>query len=134
MDGLRVEWLWADPLERDTILDSGDPPREPGRRSEAMSSTVAILLAIALLAGNAFFVGAEFAVISARRSVIEPMAEQGSGSACRTLGAMENVSMIACAQWWASPCVLWASALWVNWLSLTSSSHLWPRLDSLRAG
>lgn len=31
MDGLRVEWLRADPLERDTILDSGDPPRESGR-------------------------------------------------------------------------------------------------------
>ena len=31
-----------------------------------------------LLAANAFFVGAEFAVISARRSQIEPRAEAGS--------------------------------------------------------
>ncbi len=77
-----------------------------------MSSTVAILLAIALLAGNAFFVGAEFAVISARRSVIEPMAEQGSGSARRTLGAMENVSMmLACAQLGITVCSLGLGAL-----------------------
>ena len=34
-----------------------------------------------LLAFNAFFVGAEFAVISARRSQIEPKAEAGSKAA-----------------------------------------------------
>ena len=33
---------------------------------------------VVLLVANAFFVGAEFAVISARRSQIEPRAEQGS--------------------------------------------------------
>jgi len=57
------------------------------------------LLTIALLAGNAFFVGAEFAVISARRSSIEPKAEEGSRAARIVLWAMENVSlMLACAQ------------------------------------
>ena len=47
-----------------------------------MSTTTAIVLAILLLAGNAFFVGAEFALISARRSQIEPLAQAGSRS-CR---------------------------------------------------
>lgn len=57
------------------------------------------ILTIALIAGNAFFVGAEFAVISARRSSIEPKAEAGSRSAKIVLWAMENVSlMLACAQ------------------------------------
>ncbi|WP_062212977.1 hemolysin family protein [Demequina oxidasica] len=57
------------------------------------------LLVIGLLLANAFFVGAEFAVISARRSSIEPRAEAGSKSAKTVLWAMENVSlMLACAQ------------------------------------
>jgi CBS domain containing-hemolysin-like protein len=54
---------------------------------------------IGLLLANAFFVGAEFAVISARRSSIEPRAEQGSRAARTVLWAMENVSlMLATAQ------------------------------------
>lgn len=54
---------------------------------------------IALLLANAFFVGAEFAVISARRSQIEPRAEEGSRAARTVLWAMENVSlMLATAQ------------------------------------
>lgn len=58
-----------------------------------------VLLVVALLLTNAFFVGAEFAVISARRSSIEPRAEAGSKSARTVLWAMENVSlMLACAQ------------------------------------
>ncbi len=57
------------------------------------------LLTVALIAANAFFVGAEFAVISARRSSIEPRAEEGHRSAKIVLWAMENVSlMLACAQ------------------------------------
>ncbi|HWJ85036.1 MAG TPA: hemolysin family protein [Cellulomonas sp.] len=64
-----------------------------------MSSTTALLVAVALLAANAFFVGAEFAIISARRSAIEPRAEAGDRRARTVLWAMENVSlMLACAQ------------------------------------
>lgn len=52
-----------------------------------------------LLVANAFFVGAEFAVISARRAQIEPRAEAGSRPAKLTIKAMENVSlMLATAQ------------------------------------
>ena len=47
-----------------------------------------------LLAINAFFVGAEFAVISARRSQIEPKAEAGGRAAKTTLYAMENATMM----------------------------------------
>jgi CBS domain containing-hemolysin-like protein len=59
----------------------------------------ALLLAVALLLLNAFFVGAEFAVISARRSQIEPLAAEGRRSARTTLWALEHLSlMLACAQ------------------------------------
>jgi CBS domain containing-hemolysin-like protein len=52
-----------------------------------------------LLVTNGFFVGAEFAVISARRAQIEPLANSGNQAAKLTLRAMENVSlMLATAQ------------------------------------
>ncbi len=50
-----------------------------------------------LLAINAFFVGAEFAVISARRSQIEPLAEAGSRAAKTTLWAMEHATLMLAA-------------------------------------
>jgi CBS domain containing-hemolysin-like protein len=49
---------------------------------------------VVLLAINAFFVGAEFAVISARRSQIEPKAEAGSRAAKSTLWAMEHATLM----------------------------------------
>jgi CBS domain containing-hemolysin-like protein len=58
-----------------------------------------ILIALLLLLANGYFVGAEFALISARRSLIEPRAAEGSRAAVMTLGAMERVSqMLAGAQ------------------------------------
>ncbi|MGV8877366.1 MAG: hemolysin family protein [Rhodoglobus sp.] len=47
-----------------------------------------------LLVVNAFFVAAEFAVISARRSQIEPRAEAGSRSAKTALWAMEHATLM----------------------------------------
>lgn len=61
--------------------------------------TVALLVAVLLLAANAFFVGAEFALMSARRSSVEPLAEAGDRRAVTVLWAMEHVSlMLAAAQ------------------------------------
>jgi CBS domain containing-hemolysin-like protein len=54
----------------------------------------ALVLGVLLLIGNAFFVGAEFALIAARRSQIEPRAEEGSRMARTTLHAMEHVSLV----------------------------------------
>lgn len=50
-----------------------------------------------LLAVNAFFVGAEFAVISARRSQIEPLADAGSRPAKTALWAMEHATLMLAA-------------------------------------
>ena len=59
-----------------------------------MNSGTAILLALVLLLGNAFFVAAEFALVSARRTQIEPRAEAGNRFARTTLRAMENMSEV----------------------------------------
>ena len=62
---------------------------------------------VVLLAGNAFFVGAEFAVISARRSQIEPRAAEGSKAARTTLWAMEHATlMLATSQLGITVCSL----------------------------
>ena len=72
-----------------------------------MSTGFAIANSAVLLVGNAFFVGAEFALISARRSEIEPRAEAGGRAAQITLRAMENVSlMMAGAQLGITVCSL----------------------------
>ena len=58
-----------------------------------------IVWLVVLLGSNAFFVAAEFAVISARRSQIEPKADAGSRSAKTALWAMEHATlMLACCQ------------------------------------
>ncbi|NKX54525.1 hemolysin family protein [Arthrobacter mobilis] len=72
-----------------------------------MNPEAGIFWLVILLLGNAFFVGAEFAVMSARRSQIEPLADAGSRRAKTTLWAMENVSlMLACAQLGITVCSL----------------------------
>lgn len=77
-----------------------------------MSPVLALTISLFLLIGNAFFVGAEFALISARRSVIEPRAEEGGWAAKITLHAMERVSlMMAGAQLGITLCTLGLGAL-----------------------
>ena len=59
-----------------------------------MSDWAGLIWLVVLLAVNAFFVAAEFAVISARRSQIEPLANKGKASAKTALYAMEHVSLM----------------------------------------
>ena len=64
-----------------------------------MDNTLGLLLAVLLIAVNAFFVGAEFSLISARRDRLEAMAEQGRAGAVTVLRAGEQLSsMLAGAQ------------------------------------
>lgn len=72
-----------------------------------MSDWAGIGWLVVLLAVNAFFVGAEFAVISARRSQIEPLAERGKRSARTALYAMEHATlMLATSQLGITVCSL----------------------------
>jgi CBS domain containing-hemolysin-like protein len=77
-----------------------------------MSEPLALVIAIALLLGNAFFVGAEFALVAARRTRIEPKADAGSARARSTLAAMRQVSlMMAGAQLGITLCTLGLGAV-----------------------
>jgi CBS domain containing-hemolysin-like protein len=53
-----------------------------------------LLVTLLLLAANAFFVGAEFAAMSARRSQLEPLAEQGSKGARSALDALQHTGVL----------------------------------------
>ena len=64
-----------------------------------MGDFFGVVLTVLLLAANAFFVGAEFALISARRDRLEALAEQGKHSAVTVIRAGENLPvMLAGAQ------------------------------------
>lgn len=77
-----------------------------------MSDGLAITLAVALLIGNAFFVGAEFALVAVRRTAVEGAAAAGKRGARLTLRAVENVTlMMAGAQLGITVCSLGLGAI-----------------------
>ncbi|QEU96458.1 hemolysin family protein [Streptomyces kanamyceticus] len=68
---------------------------------------VQLLIGLATLVVNAFFVGAEFALISVRRSQIEPYAEDGNKRAKSVLWGLRHVSaLLAAAQLGITLCTL----------------------------
>ncbi|MFF0454665.1 hemolysin family protein [Nocardia africana] len=62
-----------------------------------MGDLFGLLLTVVLLGANAFFVGAEFALISARRDRLETLAAQGKRGAGTVIGAAEHLSMMLAA-------------------------------------
>jgi CBS domain containing-hemolysin-like protein len=77
-----------------------------------MSNWLGILIALALLGLNALFVAAEFALISARRTQLEPAANAGSSTARLALRAVENVGQaMAAAQLGITICSLGLGAV-----------------------
>lgn len=70
-----------------------------------MSTPVALIVTVALLAGNAFFVGSEFAITSSRRAQLEPLAQAGDARAATALWALQHISrMLATAQLGVTVC------------------------------
>ncbi|MBT2385260.1 hemolysin family protein [Streptomyces sp. ISL-11] len=68
---------------------------------------VQLLIGLATLVVNAFFVGAEFAMISVRRSQIEPFADRGDRRADSVLWGLRHVSaLMAAAQLGITLCTL----------------------------
>jgi CBS domain containing-hemolysin-like protein len=64
-----------------------------------MGDVLSVILTLVLLMANGFFVGAEFALISARRDRLEALAEQGKHSAVTVIRAGQNLPvMLAGAQ------------------------------------
>ncbi len=77
-----------------------------------MNDGLALLAVVALLGLNAFFVGAEFALISARRDRLETMVDAGTSGAGTVLRASEHLSMmLAAAQLGITICSLALGAL-----------------------
>src|ERR1700710_158271 len=58
------------------------------------SDIFGVLLTVLLLAANAFFVGSEFALISARRDRLQALAQQGKKSAVTVIRAGEQLSLM----------------------------------------
>ena len=68
---------------------------------------VQLLIGLATLVVNAFFVAGEFALISVRRSQIEPLAQEGDRRAKSVLWGLEHVSaLLAAAQFGITLCTL----------------------------
>ncbi|MGC1739676.1 hemolysin family protein [Mycobacterium sp.] len=59
-----------------------------------MGDLFGVLATILLVGANAFFVGAEFSLISARRDRLEALAEQGRSSALTVIGAGEQLPLM----------------------------------------
>jgi CBS domain containing-hemolysin-like protein len=59
-----------------------------------MNDLFGVVLTVLLLGANAFFVGSEFALISARRDRLEALAEQGKRSAVTVMRAGERLSLM----------------------------------------
>ncbi|WP_086819095.1 hemolysin family protein [Allokutzneria sp. NRRL B-24872] len=72
-----------------------------------MNNSLAVTISLLLLLANAFFVAAEFSLISARRDRLEALAEQGVAGARTVIKASEQVSlMLAGAQLGITICSL----------------------------
>ncbi|MCP9207975.1 hemolysin family protein [Streptomyces sp. NEAU-Y11] len=75
-------------------------------------SLVQLLFAALLVLANGFFVGAEFALVSVRRSQIEPRAAEGSARARTVLTGLESLpQMMAAAQFGITVCSLTLGAV-----------------------
>ncbi|MFJ9823734.1 hemolysin family protein [Streptomyces sp. NPDC101160] len=70
-------------------------------------TVIQLLVGLLTLVVNAFFVGAEFALISVRRSQIEPLADAGNRRARSVIWGLEHVSaLLAAAQLGITLCTL----------------------------
>src|SRR6201998_397822 len=66
----------------------------PAWEGSLMGDLLGVLATILLIATNAFFVGAEFSLISARRDRLEALAEQGRSSAVTVIRAGEQLPLM----------------------------------------
>jgi CBS domain containing-hemolysin-like protein len=77
-----------------------------------VSTTLALFATVVLLGGNAFFVGAEFGMITARRDRLEALAREGKTRAATSIRASQQLPLlIAGAQLGVTVCSLGLGAL-----------------------
>ena len=93
------------------------------------ASTALTVLAVLVLIGiNAFFVAAEFALVTARRSRVEPLARAGDRRAARVLAAMDAPEpFIAAAQLGIT-----LATIGIGWIAQSALyAGIYPRLEAL---
>ena len=93
------------------------------------ASTALTLLAVLVLIGtNAFFVAAEFALVTSRRSRVEPLARAGNRRAARVLAAMDAPEpFIAAAQLGIT-----LATIGIGWIAQSALyACIYPRLEAL---
>ena len=99
-----------------------------------MSHAAALWVSLMLLLANAFFVGAEFAAMTARRSTLEPLADGGSARARMSLDALEHMgAMLVTAQLGITVCSVGLGALAETALDEDRSVPSRPRCRSARS-
>ena len=77
-----------------------------------MSGAWVYVVSLILLFGNAFFVGAEFAAMTVRRSSLQPLADAGSRRAATSIEAVGRLgSMLTTAQLGITVCSVGLGAL-----------------------
>jgi putative hemolysin len=93
------------------------------------ASTLPKLLAVlALICINAFFVAAEFALMSSRRSRVEPLARSGHGPAQRVLAALDKPERVIA----AAQLGIVLATIAIGWIAQSAVYGLVePRLDTL---
>ncbi len=75
-----------------------------------MNNFLGLLLAIGLILLNAFFVAAEFSLVSVRRSRIAELVESGNAAAPSCRKPFNIWIVLSLPRNWASPSPAWASA------------------------
>ena len=85
-----------------------------------MTTSASILVIIVLLAANAFFVAAEFALVKARGFRIEAMALEGSSSAALTLRIQKNLEAYLA----ACQLGITMASLGLGWVGEPTVAHL----------
>src|SRR5690606_23667159 len=91
------------------------------------STTLKLLAVLALIGINAFFVAAEFALMSSRRSRVEPLARSGHRRAQRVLAAMDAPERVIA----AAQLGIVAATIGIGWISQSAVyGMVQPRLDA----
>ena len=85
-----------------------------------MSTSSSLLIIIGLLAANAFFVAAEFALVKAKGFRIENLANDGSSSAKLTVKIMSNLEAYLA----ACQLGITMASLGLGWVGEPAVSHL----------
>lgn len=112
-----------DPASLSFLLFAAETPA-PENVTSIASIFIYIFLVIVLVIGNGFFVAAEFAFVAVRKSRIEALANEGSKSAKRLMGLLNNLNAYLS----ASQLGITLASLGLGWVGEPAIAALLERL------